>query len=152
MLALLYLLICCIALALIILLYVKFGIYYAQGMSSYTTLNCVGAYSEDIASNIKDEFYELIDALKSCNIIDIILEFCDVIHNIIRYVIINGLHRRISCSTITWLLVFPFLLPCTIKLALRQKEHGCIRNHKRINSDHFCRYTNCATLRFAKAK
>ena len=132
-----YLSICCM-----IILYWKFSMNYAKGMALYIKNNCVGPKYENIADNIKDEFIELIDAIKSRNIGEIILEFCDVMHNVIRYVVINWMPKLVSCSYITWLIVFPFLLPATIKLAIRQKMYGCIRNHTRVNSDHACVVNN----------
>ena len=100
-----------------------------------------GVSEEDCWSSVTNESRELWDAILHCNPVDIILEASDVIHALIKYAIINYLPQFLFCHMICWLPVFLFVLPCTIKLGSRYREHGCIRNHQnKGNRNHLCNY------------
>ncbi len=122
-------------------LYIRFGIYYAKGLAEYARFNNVPPNEENCWSSVTNESRELWDAVLHCNPVDIILEASDVIHALIKYAIINYLPQFLFCHMICWLPVFLLVLPCTIKLGSRYREHGCIRNHQnKGNRSHLCNY------------
>jgi hypothetical protein len=117
---------------------------YANGMATYCKNNnikkCNGKFpTENTIDSIKIETVELIDAILNLDLYEIILEFFDVVHSIIKFFIINLVPERVYCNPIIWIYVFPFVFPVAIKLANRNKTNGCIRNHKNINNiNHNC--------------
>lgn len=125
----------------ICVLYIRFGIYYAKGMAEYARFNNVPPNEENCWSSVANESRELWEAILCCNPMDILLEASDVIHALIKYIVINYLPRFLFCHIICWLPVFLVVLPCSIKLGNRYREHRCIRNHQnKGNRNHLCKY------------
>lgn len=117
---------------------------YSQGMATYcknnNVPNCKGKFSEEnTTDSIRAETFELFDAVANLSPSDIVLEFFDVVHSIIKFFIINLLPQSVYCNWIIWVFVFPFVFPVAIKLAERNRSNGCIRNHKNANNiSHNC--------------
>ena len=126
-----------------IILYMKYGYYYAKGSSEYVRFNnrYGGCEYNKFHISIINECKELTQALTSRKIIDIMLETSDVIHSITKYLTLTIFPEKIYCSFILWSILFFVNLPCTIKLATRYKINGCIRNHSNPeNINHICGY------------
>jgi len=130
-------------LSIIFILYVYAGIYYALGSAEYCKFNNKrdNPRRENFWDSVITESKELKEALENLWLWDIILEFSDVVHSLIKYFIVEYLPEDFYCSFICWFPVFILILPCSIKLGLRFKKYGCIRNHKNKNNcDHICNY------------
>lgn len=130
-----------------IFLFYKHGKNYTKGMCEYAKFNNVPQNlkshfkQENFLLSIKNEFNELIDAIKNLNMYDIIMEFYDVLHSIIKMFIITILPKEIYCDELIWIPVFFIVSPVAIKLSQRYKSHGCIRNHNNKNNcSHNCNY------------
>jgi hypothetical protein len=96
---------------------------------------------ENFKESIYNEFFELIDAINNFDIVNIILEYNDLLHSIIKYFIISFLPQNVYCSDYIWLPVFFIVFPVGIKLSVRYKNYGCIRNHNNKNNcNHNCNY------------
>lgn len=128
-------------------LYVYAGIWYAIGMSKYIENNYRKnkeqetplAEAQECWKSYLIEFEELKEAFEFESPIDIILEGGDVIHAFIKWFLVKNLSKNILGRMWIWLLIFPLVLPCTIKLGRRYLNNGCIRNHKNKNNlDHIC--------------
>ena len=121
-------------------LYLRWGLYYAIGMAEYVQMNNHPGH-ETCWDSIAGEMMELLDAMVKLSPKDTFLEFFDVLHSITKYFIIDWMPKSISGNVFTWLFVFPFLLPVSIKLGSRYRQHMCIRNHSNPqNCNHYCRY------------
>ena len=133
----------------VLVLYAKYGRYYAKGMQTYVQMNnCANTTftqkhaRESHYGSIITEYAELREAIRDQNITDIFLEFSDVVHSYARYLIIEYVPERYYCSTAIWLPLFYLCVPVGIKLANRYKQYGCIRNHKNHNNTaHNCNHT-----------
>lgn len=128
---------------LVLLLYIFFfywyGISYARGSAIYARMNNNGSLdSEKCWDSVCDEYFELLKAIKIINIREIFLEFFDVCHALTKFLVIKYLPFNIYTKPICWLVIFPFILPATIKLGDRYNKYGCIRNHSRLNPNHKC--------------
>lgn len=125
---------------LIILLYnyYKYGISYAIGSAEYARLNNTAFRTNECWDSVKDEFYELTDAVNKLKIYDIFLEFFDTVHALIIYIIVKFMPELFYHHWLCWFIVFPFVLPASIKLGNRYNKYSCIRNHSRRNLDHSC--------------
>jgi hypothetical protein len=131
-------------------LYYRYGQYYAQGMCEYVRRNNIpGRGKEDRAlpgheqciDSIINESRELKEAIYTCSPVNIFLEFFDVVQALTQSVIIERLPATVSCSWITWSLLFFFVLPVGIKLGSRYHRYRCIRNHANpANRRHICSY------------
>ena len=123
-------------------LYNAYGRFYAEGSAEYASLNNVFPHKENFLHSIKDESKELFYAILSFSLKETIMEFYDVLHSIMKYLVIKFLPERFFCSKLCWALVFPLVLPCSIKLAMRYKNYRCIRNHQNKNNcQHLCNYS-----------
>ena len=122
----------------IIFFYYWYGIPYAVGSAEYARLN--NKENEDCWASVKDESKEFLQAIKEIKFIDIFLEFFDVVHAIIKYLIVKYLPENFYYHWVCWMLVFPFVLPASIKLGNRYNMYKCIRNHERPNLNHKCIY------------
>ena len=130
-----------IAPIILLYLYLCYGIDYAYGSAEYCRFNNVKPYHENPWDSIINESVELWYAIKQFSIKDIILEASDVLHALIKCIIVTYLPQSIYCSSIMWLCVFPLALPTTIKGAIRYQTWKCIRNHKNQNNcNHKCNY------------
>lgn len=134
-------------LILLVFLYAKYGIFYAIGSAVYArdnnfkkSVNKTPYFipPENSWLSVKDEFYELVQAIKALEISDIFLEFFDVVHAFIKYLLVTYTPFEFYSHWICWLFVFILVLPIGIKLGTRFKKYGCIRNHSRINNCHIC--------------
>lgn len=113
--------------------------YYARGCSIYATDNTTPQSPQSCLKSLDDEINELIEAIGNLNLVDIVLEGADVVHATVKYIAVSVLPKDVYCHYFFWLFLFPFILPCTIKLALRYRNNGCIRNHGNVsNCDHIC--------------
>ena len=91
--------------------------------------------------SVVNESHELLEALQQLSTTDIMLEGSDVIHAIIKYLIIKYLPPYVYCQKYIWYFVFLIALPATSKLATRRREFNCIRNHANPNNcQHICDY------------
>lgn len=125
-----------------LILYVYSGIWYAIGMAKYIENNYKKNKKEEAQECWKSyliELDELKEAFELESPIDIILEAGDVGHAFVKWWLITKLSKNILKRVWIWLLIFPLLLPCTIKLGRRHFNNCCIRNHKNSNNlDHVC--------------
>ena len=129
------------------LFYYWYGISYAKGSAEYAKANNNTLLeSNEGWASVRDEYIEFVQAIKKVNIYDIFLEFFDVIHSVIKYLIIVYLPQRFYHNWICWAIVFPFVLLAGIKLGDRYNKFGCIRNHARPNLNHKCKFND----KFAK--
>ena len=114
---------------------------YVAGITIYVRYNNTGKEKEDVWQSVKEEWKEFCDEIKMFNFIEAFLELCDVIHVVIKYLLVEYLPQWFYCSYICWILVFPLVLPCTLKLGYRHKLYNCIRNHKNPNNcKHKCNF------------
>lgn len=119
--------------------YLYFAWDYATGMSVYATNNNKNIEeSESCWKTIELEWDEFVHAIKYESWFDIVMEFYDVLHSYLKYVIVSTMPSSIYCSWYCWFIVFPLILPCGIKLANRYRKIGCIRNHKGEKMNHKC--------------
>jgi hypothetical protein len=130
-----------------IYIFYQYGGNYIKGMSEYAKFNNVPQYDknswkqENFILSIRNEFFELIDAITKFDLFEIILEFFDLLHSIIKMMIITILPKYIYCSIFIWIPIFFLVLPVGIKLSNRYKNYQCIRNHKNKNNCfHNCNY------------
>jgi len=119
------------------------GYSYATGMATYVKNNNIRSVPEERREqcwdSVKNESEELWEALKSLSFEDIVLESADVIHSVIKYLIITYTSEHIHTHWLCWYAVFVVALPATVKLSHRQKTYGCIRNHQNPNNcNHIC--------------
>lgn len=118
--------------------------YYSNGMATYCKRNnvkkCKGMFNkESELDTVRAEFLELCEAIYELSPIDIFLEFFDVLHSLIKLVIVNIFPEWVYCNNIIWIFVFPVVFPVSAKLAIRNYQNGCIRNHKNLNNiNHNC--------------
>ena len=112
---------------------------YALGSSEYARLNNTD-HPEDTWKTILDETQEFLEAFRNRDCWNAFLEFFDVCHSLIKHLIIHSLPVRIYTHWFPWILIYPYLLPATLKLAYRYQKYGCIRNHARPNQSHRCRF------------
>lgn len=126
----------------IIFLYCHSGFWYAKGMAKYIENNYRKSKNDEAQACWKSvliEYEELKEALCMRSPIDIILEGGDVLHALIKWYLVKKLSVNTLKRIWIWLLVFPLVLVCTIKLGRRYYYNGCIRNHKNPNNrDHLC--------------
>jgi len=122
----------------LVVLYYKYGYYYAIGSSEYAKYNNTqnGMEYYNFYDSITIEFTEFKEACREKNIKNIIMEASDVFHSITKYIVLTLLSEKIYCSSILWSILFFINLPCTIKLGSRYKKNNCIRNHKNVNNTH----------------
>jgi hypothetical protein len=117
-------------------IYLVMGMDYANGMVKYITRNNKSGSNktEETWDSIEAEIKELLEAIYDLSFINVILETADVIHAYIKHIILTYLPIGIYCHWLCWFIVFPFVLPASIKLASRHRKYGCIRNHKNVNN------------------
>ena len=121
------------------LLYYFYGWPYAKGMTEYVRLNNNGLIGcENTWHCIRDEYRELVDAIQSRKFLEAFFELFDVLHGTTKSFIVTLLPRKIYYHWLCWIIVFPFLMPATIKLGYRYNKYKCIRNHSRSNRNHKC--------------
>ncbi len=121
------------------ILYYLFGWSYSKGMSEYVKLNNNGsADCENMWQSIRDECHEFVEAIKTRNLSGIFMELFDILHVTTKSLIVTLMPKIIYYNKLCWIILFPFLLPATIKLGYRYNKYKCIRNHSRINKDHNC--------------
>ena len=116
---------------------------YANGISTYCKYNNIknSIRRENTMDSIIAEYNEFIDAIKNYELFGAFLEFFDVVHSIIKMLILNIVPENIYCNYVIWLFVFPFVFPVATKLAFRYRKYGCIRNHGNPdNVNHYCDY------------
>lgn len=124
-------------------IYYFYGLSYANGSAQYAMENNNGSTeSEDPWKSVMDELAEFIESIKKCNIKDIFLEFFDVLHSIVKFIIVIFFPTTFYFSPLCWLIIFPFVMPAGIKLGHRYQKYGCIRNHARPNLNHCCHLNN----------
>lgn len=145
-----------IILIILAILYFKYGYYYAESMVSYIKYNHMPPStennfreSEDPAKSLRYELLEFHEAVTNCNFYDMLLEFGDVLHSIIQYIVIGYLPVKIYSSFLCWSVIFFVAFPAImtmmtmIKMANRYKKFNCMRNHSNpTNCDHICDYNN----------
>ena len=140
-----------IAFCILFFLYCYAGIWYSIGMSIYirynnTIPNKNNNYStqEDCWKCMWFEIDEFIEAVKLKQPVDIILEGGDVAHSFIKWLILKFFPDYLAGNFWVWFIVFPFVLPATLKLGRRYYYNNCIRNHKNKihNIDHSCIHSN----------
>lgn len=120
-------------------IYYFFGWSYSKGMSEYVRLNNNHSYEcENTWKSVSSEYEELIEAIKAKNLWEIFMEFFDVVHVTIKSIIVTFTPRMFYYNRLLWIVMFPLLLPATIKLGHRYNKYKCIRNHSRNNKDHNC--------------
>ena len=123
----------------LIILYYFYGCSYIKGAIEYAKNNdTMKAKSENSWNCLCDELVELRIAIYERKPADIFMEFFDVIHSILKYVLITYLPFEFRFYWLTWTIIFPFIIPAAIKLAVRYDNYGCIRNHCRPNTNHIC--------------
>ena len=128
------------------ILYKFYGKYYIQGIIEYIKKNNKPfSNKEDCWTIVKNELDELQVELhkdvKNMKIIPIIMECGDVVHSLLKYIIIEYLPPQLVTNQIIWLIVFYLSLPTSIKLAIRYQKNRCIRNHNNRNTlNHYCNY------------
>jgi adenylate kinase family enzyme len=114
---------------------------YAKGMAEYAKFNNVSGNTENCWSSVVNESYEFIEAVKELKPWEAFLEFYDVIHSLIKYFVITYVSPDVFSNPWFWVAIFPFVLPCSIKLGYRYRQNGCIRNHNNANNcKHKCNY------------
>ena len=119
--------------------YYWYGFSYAKGSAEYASANNRGTKeSEDCWQSVMDEHKEFVEAIEKLAWSEIFLEFFDVVHATIKYFIVNYLPQWFYFHWICWIIVYPFVLPVSVKLARRYNNKGCIRNHARPNINHKC--------------
>lgn len=91
---------------------------------------------EITSDSIVIEFDEFLQAFLSCHPLDALLEACDVMHSITKWLLLKYLPVHIFTNQLVWVPVFFLLLPTCIKLGNRQKQFNCIRNHYNANNLH----------------
>jgi hypothetical protein len=120
-------------------LYYFVGWPYALGMSEYVSLNNNGSIqSENTWISIRNEYREFLDAIRARDYTGAFMEFFDILHATTKSLIVTFTAKIIYYHWLCWILLFPLLLPATIKLGYRYNKYKCIRNHSRINKDHVC--------------
>lgn len=132
----------------ILALYAYRGYWYAKGMATYVQFNNTPPSEKNRQTepercwdSVKTESGELWEAVREMSVREIILEASDVAHALVKWFIIRFFPERWHAKIWIWLIVFPFILPCTMKLGARYKKFGCIRNHKNSNNcGHTCDY------------
>lgn len=125
----------------ILFYYYWYGVSYAVGSAEYAKENNNRSKeAENCWASVKDEFVELIQAIKEVKFIDIFLEFFDVVHAIMKYLIVNFLPQSVYYHWLCWMVVFPFVFPASVKLGNRYNKYKCIRNHSRPNRNHICSF------------
>ncbi|XWV25541.1 putative ORFan [Tupanvirus deep ocean] len=123
----------------IILLYYFYGWSYSKGAAEYARANNNGSSeSEDCWQSVCDEYEELKYAVHTLNYWEIFMEFFDVLHASIKFVLVSFFPRIFYFHWLSWAIIFPFVLPASIKLGARYNKYKCIRNHARKNRNHKC--------------
>ena len=117
-----------------------YGMNFAVGSAEYAKANNIITEPgcENPLSSVRDESRELFQAILDGEFGDVFLEFFDTLHSIIKFFIVTVLPEWIYCHWLCWFVVFPFVLPVSIKMANRYKKYKCIRNHSRPNANHIC--------------
>lgn len=127
-------------------IYIKYGYNYAKGIAIYNKYNNTPPSAEnrftqpeDCLQSIKNEFWEFYEAVTLYQPYEALLEFADVFHASIKYLVVTFLPKTFYCHYLFWSIIFLVAipaLPATIKLGLRYKKFGCIRNHGNVNNCH----------------
>ena len=142
MLILLFVLIVCL------LLYYYVGRYYTRGMAEYARYNNTfppseynhNTHAESCYDSIRTEFGECLEEVYAFNLWPAFMELCDVLHASYKYIAVSYLPPRVITCEYVWIPSFFLIMPATIKLGLRYKHNGCIRNHSNPNNrNHTCR-------------
>lgn len=123
---------------------------YSIGMAEYARLNITRmSLMEDdlevarrerrmILSHLYDECGEFGEAVIGLHCVDTILEFFDILQLVIKY-LISLFSIDLLKNEFVWMLVFPFILPASLKLGWRYLFNNCIRNHENPhNRGHMC--------------
>lgn len=135
-------------------IWIRYGYLYAKGMEIYAKFNNIlpcfenrFTDPESCLDSVKTEFAELCEEVNKFNIYNIFLEFGDVVHACIKYVLVKCLPKQVYCHYMCWLTVFIVGFPALhvmIKLAVRYEKFGCIRNHSNPNNcKHTCDFKLC---------
>lgn len=115
--------------------------YYSIGMQDYVKRNNNGMpHSEKFWRPFRNEVIEAHQALMKCEIMEFILELYDVLQVILKFLIILVTPQCVHFNPLIWAMVYPFILPVSMKLGRRYKMNRCIRNHCRQNTNHHCIY------------
>lgn len=123
----------------IALVFYLFALPYAIGSAEYARNNNNGSKeSEDCWQSVRDEYRELCEAIERRQLWEGLLEFFDVLHGVIKYCVVTYTPKWFYFHWFCWLLIFPFVLPISIKLGIRYRKWNCIRNHYRENANHKC--------------
>lgn len=128
-------------------LYFTHGLPFVYGYVDYIQNNNSRSESENCWQIVIDEYKELVEAIHEKNPTEIFLEFFDVIMSAIKYFVVTRLPTQIYSNWLFWSVIFPFVAPGAIKLGSRYINHGCIRNHKRRNANHYCSINGYAKCR-----
>jgi hypothetical protein len=120
-------------------------IYYYIGMIKYIILNNTNIAiklkynKESINKPVIDEWNEFIYEFHNnkFNIYNIIMEFFDFIHSYLRMIVLSYFSNN-KYNIILWYIVYILSLPVSIKLAYREYNYKCIRNHKNKTNTHNC--------------
>jgi len=114
--------------------------HYIEGMTEYIKYNNENLLEESLKST-KGESIELYEAIIDLNMKEIINEFCDVFHIMIKMVMIIILPNRMIMNKYCWIPLFCLCPIAAWKLGSRYKKNHCIRNHTNArNLDHNCEY------------
>jgi hypothetical protein len=112
---------------------------YAIGCVEYDRNN----QNYDCWNSVVDEAQELREAFKSLSVRNSLMEFFDLVHAIIEFLAVKYLPKQIFMNYGFWLVVFPLIIPCALKMGRRYLSNGCIRNHQRANPSHKCPFNDC---------
>jgi adenylate kinase family enzyme len=112
---------------------------YCRGMAEYARFNNVGSNRENSWQSIVNETNECKQAFQQGQMTETIHEFIDVVHALIKHLVVTYLPSEWYCKSYFWIIVFPLVFPVAVKLAHRYQQFGCIRNHKNPNNcGHIC--------------
>ncbi|XWV26875.1 putative orfan [Tupanvirus soda lake] len=126
-----------------IVLFYWFGWSYAIGAAEYARANNNGnTESENCWQSVCDEYEELKQAIRTFNCLEMFMELFDVVHATIKFILVTFFPRKVYFHWLSWAIIFPFVLPVSIKLGMRYSKYKCIRNHARRNRNHKCIINN----------
>jgi len=119
---------------------------YLQGCAEYAHYNNNPKFhSENLLDAVRSEMYELLKAITHFNPVNIFMEFFDVLHILVKCIMVKCLPVCFYTNPFCWLPLFFIAMPAAIKFGHRFRTKGCIRNHNRDNSDHDCIFNGYKT-------
>lgn len=114
---------------------------YVNGITEFIERNDIPPDLRVARESMGSELQEFLYACYHFQPWEMILEFNDFLHTIIKYILLRFASPKIFSNKILWSVIFFMALPSTIKLGLRYKNYKCIRNHRNsANINHKCSY------------